>query len=39
MVGLAKQSRLEGGAVYGYRKIHRDLRDGGEACGNTEWPN
>ncbi|WP_263975060.1 IS3 family transposase [Aeromonas jandaei] len=29
---MVKQSWLESGAVYGYRKIHRDLRDGGEAC-------
>ncbi|KIQ81998.1 transposase [Aeromonas sp. L_1B5_3] len=33
LTGLVKQSWLESGAVYGYRKIHRDLRDGGEACG------
>ena len=30
---MVKQSWLESGAVYGYRKIHRDLRDAGEACG------
>lgn len=29
---MVKQSWLESGAVYGYRKIHRDLRDLGEAC-------
>ncbi|MFQ2661519.1 IS3 family transposase [Aeromonas caviae] len=33
LTGLVKQSWLESGAVYGYRKIHRDLRDAGEACG------
>lgn len=33
MTRLVKQSWLESGAVYGYRKIHRDLRDLGEACG------
>lgn len=29
LIGLVKQSRLESYAVYGYRKNHRDLRDGG----------
>ena len=33
LTGLVKQSWLESGAVYGYRKIHCDLRDLGEACG------
>ncbi|HAT2497352.1 MULTISPECIES: IS3 family transposase [Aeromonas] len=33
LIGLVKQSWLESGAVYGYRKIHRDLRDAGEGCG------
>jgi putative transposase len=33
LTGLVKQSWLESGAVYGYRKIHRDLRNLGEACG------
>ncbi|WCH38054.1 IS3-like element ISAs5 family transposase (plasmid) [Aeromonas salmonicida] len=33
LTGLVKQSWLESGAVYGYRKIHRDLCDLGEACG------
>lgn len=28
-----KDSWLESGAVYGYRKVHDDLRDGGEHCG------
>jgi len=31
--GLIKQSWLESGAVYGYRKIHDDLRDLGEKIG------
>jgi putative transposase len=31
--GLIKQSWLESGAVYGYRKIHHDLRDQGEKIG------
>lgn len=31
--GLIKQAWLESGCVYGYRKIHRDLRDYGEVCG------
>ena len=33
LTGLVKQSWLESVAVYGYRKIHRNLRDLGEACG------
>ncbi len=33
MQGLIKQCWLESGAVYGYRKITRDLRELGEACG------
>ncbi len=28
-----KQSWLESGAVYGYGKVHRDLRDMGQTCG------
>lgn len=28
-----KHSWLESGGVYGYRKIHLDLREAGEACG------
>lgn len=28
-----KESWVESGAVYGYRKVHDDLRDGGEHCG------
>lgn len=31
--GLIKQFWLESGAVYGYRKIHSDLRECGEQCG------
>lgn len=31
--GLIKQCWLESGGVYGYRKIHDDLRDLGETCG------
>jgi len=31
--GLIKQFWLESGGVYGYRKIHCDLRDVGEPCG------
>ncbi|WP_169729160.1 IS3 family transposase [Congregibacter litoralis] len=31
--GLIKQFWLESGAVYGYRKIHRDLHEIGECCG------
>ena len=33
MQGLIKQCWLESGAVYGYRKITRDLRELGEPCG------
>lgn len=31
--GLIKQFWLESGSVYGYRKIHSDLREVGETCG------
>ncbi|MEG0171926.1 MAG: IS3 family transposase [Acinetobacter sp.] len=31
--GLIKQFWLESGGVYGYRKIHCDLKDLGEGCG------
>jgi putative transposase len=31
--GLIKQSWLESGCIYGYRKIHDDLRELGETCG------
>lgn len=33
LIGLIKQFWLESGGVYGYRKIHSDLRDIGEHCG------
>lgn len=33
LLGLIKHAWLESGGIYGYRKIHRDLRDIGEACG------
>ena len=33
MLGKIKQAWLESGAVYGYRKIARDMRELGEACG------
>ena len=33
LAGLIKQSWLESGGVYGYRKIAHDLRDLGEGCG------
>tara|TARA_R110002094_G_scaffold215113_1_gene185616 strand:- start:1494 stop:2351 length:858 start_codon:yes stop_codon:yes gene_type:complete len=32
LTGLIKQSWLESGCVYGYRKIHADLRALGECC-------
>ncbi|MGR5002062.1 IS3 family transposase [Vibrio celticus] len=32
LLGLIKHSWLESGCVYGYRKVHRDLRDLGETC-------
>ncbi|PWN55610.1 hypothetical protein DEH80_10915 [Abyssibacter profundi] len=30
---LIKQAWLESGGVYGYRKVHDDMRDLGEMCG------
>jgi len=33
LLGLIKQFWLESGAIYGYRKIHTDLREVGEYCG------
>jgi len=33
LTGLIKQFWLESGGVYGYRKIHQDLREVGERCG------
>lgn len=35
ITGLIKQFWLESGTVYGYRKIHRDLRAVGEPCGRN----
>jgi putative transposase len=35
LTGLIKQFWLESGGVYGYRKIHTDLRDVGEYCGEN----
>lgn len=35
LVGLIKQFWLESGCVYGYRKIHQDLRELGEGCGKN----
>jgi putative transposase len=35
LVGLIKQFWIESGGVYGYRKIHSDLRDNGEGCGRN----
>lgn len=35
LLGLIKQAWLESGCVYGYRKIHADLRELGEACGRN----
>lgn len=34
-IGLVKQAWLESGCVYGYRKIHDDLRELGETCGKN----
>jgi putative transposase len=33
LLGLIKHSWLESGGVYGYRKIHDDLREPGAQCG------
>lgn len=33
LLGLIKQFWLESGGIYGYRKIHKDLREIGETCG------
>ena len=32
LAGLLKQAWLESGCVYGYRKLHADLRSIGEVC-------
>ncbi|HBS6780416.1 TPA: IS3 family transposase, partial [Klebsiella pneumoniae] len=38
LTGQIKQFWLESGGVYGYRKIHLDLRDSGQQCGvNRVW--
>ncbi len=38
LTGQIKQFWLESGCVYGYRKIHLDLRDRGQQCGiNRVW--
>ena len=33
LLGLIKHAWLESGGVYGYRKIHQNLREAGETCG------
>ncbi|MGC9742158.1 IS3 family transposase [Pseudomonas sp. P1B16] len=35
LLGLIKHAWLESGGVYGYRKIHDDLRELGETCGRN----
>ena len=35
LLGLIKQSWLESGCVYGYRKITDDLKEAGETCGKN----
>ncbi|WP_173391449.1 IS3 family transposase [Thalassolituus oleivorans] len=35
LLGFIKQFWLESGCVYGYRKIHKDLKHAGEHCGKT----
>ncbi|WP_097115643.1 MULTISPECIES: IS3 family transposase [unclassified Pseudomonas] len=35
LLGLMKHAWLESGGVYGYRKIHDDLRELGETCGRN----
>ena len=35
LLGLIKHAWLESVGVYGYRKVYQDLREAGEACGNT----
>jgi len=35
LLGLIKQFWLESGGVYGYRKIHADLREYDESCGEN----
>lgn len=33
LLGLIKHAWLEGGGLYGYRKVYQDLREAGKACG------
>ncbi|SMN02198.1 Mobile element protein [uncultured Candidatus Thioglobus sp.] len=33
LLGVIKQSWLESGCVYGYRKVCHDLRELGQTCG------
>jgi len=35
LLGFIKQFWLESGCVYGYRKIHKDMRAAGERCGRN----
>ena len=35
LLGRIKQSWLESGGVYGYRKVHDDMRELGERCGHN----
>jgi putative transposase len=35
LLGHIKQSWLESGTVYGYRKVHDDLRELSETCGHN----
>jgi putative transposase len=35
LAGHIKQAWLESGSIYGYRKIHDDLRESGETCGRN----
>jgi putative transposase len=37
LLGHIKQSWLESGGVYDYRKVHDDLREMGEACGHNPF--
>ena len=38
LTGQIKQFWLKPGCVYGYRKLHLDLRDSGQHCGvNRVW--
>ena len=35
LLGRIKQSWLESGGVYGYRKVHDDMRELGKRCGHN----